>query len=106
MGIGTFEHFCNYAKTLDRERVIPYCSLPECPLNYLMKHTKNSKLAIWGMISAFALSVLTVGCERTISQTESTKVKSDGTVESKEKKVTENPDGTITKTERKTTDKP
>jgi len=58
------------------------------------------------MISAFALSVLTVGCERTISQTESTKVKSDGTVESKEKKVTENPDGTITKTERKTTDKP
>ena len=106
LGIGTFEHFCNYAKTLDRERVIPYCSLPECPLNYLMKHTKNSKLAIWGMISAFALSVLTVGCERTISQTESTKVKSDGTVESKEKKVTENPDGTITKTERKTTDKP
>ena len=53
-----------------------------------------------------ALSVLTVGCERTISQTESTKVKSDGTVESKEKKITENPDGTVTKTERKTTDKP
>jgi len=67
---------------------------------------KNRKLVIWGAMSALALSVLTVGCERTISQTESTKVKSDGTVESKEKKITENPDGTVTKTERKTTDKP
>jgi hypothetical protein len=47
---------------------------------------KNRKLVIWGAMSALALSVLTVGCERTISQTESTKVKSDGTVESKEKK--------------------
>jgi hypothetical protein len=71
-----------------------------------MKRTKNGKLVIWGAISALALSVLTVGCERTISQTESTKVKSDGTVESKEKTVTEGSDGTITKTEKKTTEKP
>jgi hypothetical protein len=55
------------------------------------------------------LSLLTVGCERTISKSEETKVKSDGTVQSKEKTVTESPDGTITKTESKkssTTEKP
>jgi hypothetical protein len=57
-------------------------------------------------MSALGLSFLTVGCERTVSQTEETKVKSDGTVESKEKKVTENPDGTVTKTETKKTEKP
>ena len=57
-------------------------------------------------MSALALSFLTVGCDRTISSSESTKVKSDGTVESKEKTVTEKPDGTITKTEKKSTDKP
>jgi hypothetical protein len=57
-------------------------------------------------MSALGLSFLTVGCERTVSQTEETKVKNDGTVESKEKKVTENPDGTVTKTETKKTEKP
>jgi hypothetical protein len=57
-------------------------------------------------MSALALSFLTVGCERTVSKTDETKVKNDGTVETKEKKVTENPDGTVTKTEKKTTDKP
>jgi hypothetical protein len=55
---------------------------------------------------ALCLSFLSTGCERTVSQTDETKVKNDGTVESKEKKVTENPDGTVTKTEKKTTDKP
>jgi len=64
------------------------------------------KLIQMGSMSVLALSFLTVGCERTVSQTEETKVKSDGTVESKEKKVTENPDGTVTKTEKKTTEKP
>ena len=58
------------------------------------------------LMSALGLSFLTVGCERTVSKTEETKVKSDGTVESKEKKVTENPDGTVTKTESKKTEKP
>ena len=57
-------------------------------------------------MAALGLSFLTVGCERTVSKTEDTKVKSDGTVESKEKTVKENPDGTVTKTEKKTTDKP
>jgi hypothetical protein len=69
-----------------------------------MKQTR--KLAVLAVISALGLSFLTVGCERTVSKTEETKVKNDGTVESKEKTVTENPDGTVTKTEKKTTEKP
>ena len=69
-----------------------------------MKH--NRKLLGLAVISALGLSFLTVGCERTISRTEETKVKSDGTVQSKEKTIKENPDGTVTKTEKKTTDKP
>ena len=64
------------------------------------------KLVTMGSMAALTLSFLTVGCERTVSQTEESKVKSDGTVETKEKKVTENPDGTVTKTEKKTTEKP
>ena len=71
-----------------------------------MKHTINCKLVSMLAMSVLGVSFLTVGCDRTISQTESTKVKSDGTVESKEKKVTEGSDGTITKTEKKTTEKP
>jgi hypothetical protein len=70
-----------------------------------MKYMKNSRLVMLGAISALGFSLLT-GCERTISRTESTKVKSDGTVESKEKTVTEGADGTVTKTERKTTENP
>jgi hypothetical protein len=69
-----------------------------------MKQTR--KLAVLAVISALGLSFLTVGCERTVSKTEETKVKNDGTVESKEKTVTENPDGTVTKTEKTTTEKP
>ena len=69
-----------------------------------MKQTR--KLVALAAMSALGLSFLTVGCERTVSKTEDTKVKSDGTVESKEKTVKENPDGTVTKTEKKTTDKP
>jgi hypothetical protein len=57
-------------------------------------------------ILAVGATLLTTGCERTISHSEETKVKNDGTVETKEKKVTENPDGTVTKQEKKTTDKP
>ena len=71
-----------------------------------MKHLKYRRLMTLPATAALGLSFLTVGCERTVSQTEDTKVKSDGTVESKEKKVTENPDGTVTKTETKKTEKP
>ena len=70
---------------------------------------KNYKTVILAATSALALSFLTVGCEREVSKTESTTVKSDGTVKSKETKVTEGSDGTVTKTETKkstTPDKP
>ena len=53
-----------------------------------------------------ALSVLTTGCDRTLSQSESEKVNRDGTVEKKEKTVTESPDGTIKKEEKKSIDRP
>ena len=68
-----------------------------------MKTYKNALLAV---TSAFALSFLMTGCDRTVSHTESEKVKSDGTVEKKEKTVTESPDGTTTKEEKKSTEKP
>ncbi len=71
-----------------------------------MKHAIDRKLITLASMLALSLSFLTTGCERTVSQTDETKVKNDGTVETKEKKVTENPDGTVTKTEKKTTDKP
>jgi len=61
-----------------------------------MKTRKNALLAL---MSALALTLVTVGCERTVSKTESEKVRSDGTVESKEKTVTQSSDGTVTKTE-------
>ena len=67
---------------------------------------KTFKIALLTLISAFALSFLTTGCDRTVSHTESEKVKSDGTVEKKEKTVTQSPDGTINKEEKKSTDKP
>lgn len=57
-------------------------------------------------MSTVALSLLTVGCSRTISKTEETRVGRDGTVQSKEKTVTQNPDGTITRTETRKTDRP
>jgi hypothetical protein len=69
-----------------------------------MKQTR--KLAVLGMISVLGLSFLTTGCARTLSRTEQTKVRSDGTMESKERTITENPDGTITKTEKRTTERP
>ena len=68
---------------------------------------KTCKIALLAATSVLALSFLTTGCqERTVSHTESEKVKSDGTVEKKEKTVTESPDGTIKKEEKKSTDRP
>jgi hypothetical protein len=71
-----------------------------------MKQNKHRKVLASTAIVALGLSVLTVGCEREVAHTEDTKVKSDGTAQTKEKTVTENPDGTVTKTETKKTDKP
>ena len=67
---------------------------------------KTCKITVLALTTAFALSFLTTGCERTGSSTETEKVKSDGTVEKKEKTITEQPDGTIKKEEKKTTENP
>jgi len=67
---------------------------------------KTCKIAVFATTSALALSFLMTGCDRTVSHTESEKVKSDGTIEKKEKTVTESPDGTVKKEEKKSTEKP
>ena len=63
------------------------------------------KIEVMALLSALVLSVLCVGCDRTISKEERTSVGNDGSVKTKEKTVTEKADGTINKTEetRKTT---
>ena len=70
----------------------------------------NCRVGICVSVSALALSLALVGCNREeVSDTKSSSVSSDGTVKSKEKTVTQTPDGTVTKTEetKKTTpDKP
>jgi hypothetical protein len=71
-----------------------------------MKQTKQHNFIIFVTVTALGLSLLTVGCGRTLSRTEQTRVKSDGTYESKEKKVVENPDGTVTRTETRRIDRP
>jgi hypothetical protein len=50
-------------------------------------------------MSALALSLLLVGCDRQVSKETNSSVSSDGTVKTKEKTVTQSPDGTVTKTE-------
>jgi hypothetical protein len=67
---------------------------------------KNQKTVLLAVISAVALPFMTVGCDREVSHTESTKVSSDGTVKKQEKIVTEHSDGTVTKTESKQTSTP
>jgi len=71
-----------------------------------MKHMNHRKLMTLATMTALGLSLLTVGCGRTISRTEQTRVRSDGTYESTEKKVIENPDGTVTRTETRRTERP
>ncbi len=50
-------------------------------------------------ISALALSLLLIGCDREVSTTKTSSVSSDGTIKSTEKTVTQSPDGTVTRTE-------
>jgi len=71
-----------------------------------MKQMSPRKLVTLAAMSLLGLSFLTVGCERTVSKSEETKVSSDGTVKTKEKTVTESPDGTVTKKETKKTTSP
>jgi hypothetical protein len=72
----------------------------------MKQNTKNRKLVIMAVMSALGLSFLTVGCDRTVSKTEDTRVSSDGSVKTKEKTVTEGSDGTVTKTETKKSTSP
>jgi hypothetical protein len=60
---------------------------------------KSYKGVVLAAMSAVTLSLLTVGCDREVSKTETTTANSDGTVRSKEKTVTQSADGTVTKTE-------
>lgn len=64
---------------------------------------KNPVSVIYCLMSAMAVSLLTLGCAHEVSHTKSTTVHSNGTVDSKEKTVTQSSDGTVTKTEKKTT---
>ena len=57
------------------------------------------KIGLWATMAIVAGSSLLIGCDRTISRTEETKVRSDGSTKSKETTVKENADGTVTKTE-------
>jgi len=59
-------------------------------------------------MSALALAILVVGCDRQVSSDKSSTVSSDGTVKSSDKTVTKSADGTVTKTEesKKTTPPP
>jgi hypothetical protein len=56
-------------------------------------------IAVLSAAAVIALTLLSVGCDRTLSKTESSSVSSDGTVKSKEKTVSQSPDGTVTKKE-------
>ena len=67
---------------------------------------KTSKITLLAAIAASALFFLTTGCDRTVSHTETEKVKRDGTVEKNEKTVTQSPDGTVKKEETKSVEKP
>lgn len=72
----------------------------------VMKQMKNSKIVVVAAMLVLALSFLLVGCDRTLSQSQSSTVRSDGTIKTKEKTVTQAPDGTVTKTEENKTTAP
>jgi hypothetical protein len=55
---------------------------------------------------ALGLACLLTGCDREVSHTEKTTVKSDGTVQKKETTVKQAPDGTVTKEESEKTARP
>ena len=58
------------------------------------------KIGVWAATAIVAMSSLGLaGCNRTLSRTEETKVRSDGSMKTKETTVKENADGTVTKTE-------
>jgi uncharacterized lipoprotein NlpE involved in copper resistance len=60
---------------------------------------KNHKIVTCMAMSALAMSLLLVGCDRKVSSEKTSTVSSDGTVKTKDKTVTQSSDGTVTKTE-------
>ncbi len=50
-------------------------------------------------VSALAMTLLLVGCDRQVSSDTKSSTSSDGTVKTTDKSVTQAPDGTVTKTE-------
>jgi hypothetical protein len=59
----------------------------------------NSPAKPLAILVALSLSLGVVGCDRTVTKSETSSVSSDGTVRSKETTVTEKPDGTVVKKE-------
>jgi hypothetical protein len=68
------------------------------PIAYFT-YMKNHIIVTCVAMSALALSILLVGCDRKVSSEKTSTVSSDGTVKSKEKTVTKSSDGTVTKTD-------
>ena len=67
---------------------------------------KQRLLALTAAVSALVLSVVLVGCDRTVSSDKTSTMSSDGTEKTKEKTVTQSPDGVIKTEETKKTVKP
>jgi len=76
------------------------------PLPPKLNAMNNRMTVMYRAASILALSSLLIGCAREISHTENTKVSNDGTVNKKEKTVTQSSDGTVTKTEESKTTRP
>lgn len=68
-----------------------------------MRHPQQ---LIVSVLALAGLALICSGCEREIARTEETTIKDDGTVQTKEKSVTEEADGDRTVTETETTHKP
>ena len=56
-------------------------------------------MAVFCVAAALTVPFLLVGCAHEVSHTETSRVRSDGTVKSTEKTVTRSADGTVTTTE-------
>ena len=67
---------------------------------------KNRTLALIAIAAIGAPLLVMAGCDRTVSSSKSTKTKSDGTVKTEEKTVTQSPDGTVTQEEKEKTTTP
>ncbi|MBC7783545.1 MAG: hypothetical protein H7144_06875 [Burkholderiales bacterium] len=65
------------------------------------------KRTILNLSLALAMSglPLSVGCDRTVSESETTKERSDGTVSTSKEKTTVSPDGDVKTTRERTVDK-